>query len=62
VVQPGLQMKVSLFLSDGHVGPVRVDETMVRWSRGEEFGVEFLAVPPTQLQRIQQFVIRTKPL
>lgn len=62
VVQPGLQMKVSLFLSDGHEWPVRVDEAMVRWSRGEEFGVEFLTVRPAQLQRIQQFVIKTKPL
>lgn len=61
-VQPGFQMKVSLFLSDGHEWPVRVDEAIVRWSRGGEFGVEFLAMRPPQLQRIQQFVIKTKPL
>jgi c-di-GMP-binding flagellar brake protein YcgR len=61
-VQPGLQMKVSLFLSDGHEWPVRVDEAIVRWARGGEFGVEFLAMRPPQLRRIQQFVIKTKPL
>jgi c-di-GMP-binding flagellar brake protein YcgR len=61
-VQPGLQMKVSLFLSDGHEWPVRVDEAIVRWARGGEFGVEFVAIRPPQLQRIQQFVIKTKPL
>ena len=59
---PGLQMKVSLFLSDGHDWPVRVDEAVVRWARGGEFGVEFLAIRPAQLQRIQQFVIKTRPL
>lgn len=61
-LQPGLQMKVSLFLSDGLEWPVRVDEAIVRWARGGEFGVEFLAMRPPQLQRIQQFVIKTKPL
>ncbi|MBA2485522.1 MAG: PilZ domain-containing protein [Nitrospira sp.] len=61
-MQPGLQMKVSLFLSDGHEWPVRVDEAIVRWARGGEFGVEFLALRPPQLQRIQQFLIKTKPL
>ncbi|MEP7150126.1 MAG: PilZ domain-containing protein [Nitrospira sp.] len=61
-VQPGLLMKVSLFLSDGHDWPVRVDEAIVRWARGGEFGVEFLAIRPPQLQRIQQYVIKTKPL
>lgn len=61
-IQPGLQMKVSLFLSDGHNWPVRVDEAVVRWARGGEFGVEFLAIRPAQLQRIQQFVIKARPL
>ena len=62
VVQPGLQMNVSLFLSDGHEWPVRIDEAIVRWARGSEFGVEFLAIRPPQLQRIRQFVNKTKPI
>jgi hypothetical protein len=53
---------VSLFLSDGHDWPVRIDDAIVRWARGGEFGVEFLAIRPPQLQRIQQYVIKTKPL
>ncbi len=61
-LHPGLQMKVSLFLSDGHDWPVRIDDAIVRWARGGEFGVEFLAIRPPQLQRIQQYVIKTKPL
>lgn len=61
-MSPGLRLKVSLFLSDGHEWPVRVDEAVVRWARGGEFGVEFLAIRPPQLQRIQQFVIKTRPL
>ena len=62
VMQPGLRMKVSLFLSDGHEWPVRVEEAVVRWARGGEFGVEFLVMRPPQLQRIQQFVIKHRPL
>ena len=54
--------RVSLFLSGGHDWPVRVDEAVVRWARGGEFGVEFLAMRPAQLQRIQQFVIKARPL
>lgn len=61
-VQPGLQMNVSLFVSDGHEWPIRVDEAIVRWARGGEFGVEFLAMRPPQLLRIQQFVIKPKLL
>ncbi len=60
-VPPGLQMKVALFLADGHEWPIRVDEAIVRWARGGEFGIEFLAMRPPQLQRIQQYVIETKP-
>ncbi|KXK01309.1 PilZ domain-containing protein [Nitrospirales bacterium NOB] len=62
VMQPGIQMKVSLFLSDGHDWPVRVDEAIVRWARGGEFGMEFVSMRPPQLQRIQQFLIKAKPL
>ncbi len=61
VMPPGLHMKVSLFLSDGHEWPVRVEEAVVRWARGGEFGVEFLVMRPPQLQRIQQFVIKHRP-
>ena len=59
---PGLRMKVSLFLSDGLEWPVRVDEAVVRWARGGEFGIEFVVMRPPQLQRIQQFVIKHRPL
>jgi hypothetical protein len=62
VVQPGLQMKISLLLSDGHETPVQVDEAIVRWARGGEFGVEFITVCPPQLQRIRQFILKTHPV
>lgn len=32
------------------------------WARGGEFGVEFLVMRPPQLQRIQQFVIKHRPV
>ena len=62
MMPPGLRMKVTLFLSDGHEWPVRVEEAVVLWARGGEFGVEFLVMRPPQLQRIQQFVIKHRPL
>ncbi len=62
MMPPGLRMKVTLFLSDGYEWPVRVEEAVVRWARGGEFGVEFLVMRPPQLQRIQQFVIKHRPL
>jgi hypothetical protein len=61
VMPPGLRLKVSLFLSDGHEWPVRIEEAVVRWARGGEFGVEFVVMRPPQLQRIQQFVIKHRP-
>lgn len=60
-VQPGLRMKISLFLSGREEWPVRVDEAIVRWARGGEFGIEFVAMRPLQLQRIRQFVNGTQP-
>ncbi|MBX3235322.1 MAG: PilZ domain-containing protein [Nitrospiraceae bacterium] len=61
-LEPGLLMKLSLFLPDGHEWPVRIDEAIVRWARGGEFGVQFVKLRPPQLQRIQQYLIKTKPL
>ncbi|HET9961260.1 MAG TPA: PilZ domain-containing protein [Nitrospiraceae bacterium] len=62
MVAPGLQVKVSIFLPDGHEWPVRVDEAIVRWARGGEFGLQFIKLRPPQLQRIQQYLIKAKPL
>ena len=62
VVQPGFKMKVALFPLDGEERPVRVDEAIVQWARGGEFGMEFLVIRPSQFQRIQQFVMQTLPL
>jgi hypothetical protein len=53
---------VSIFLPDGHEWPVRVDEAIVRWARGGEFGLQFIKLRPPQLQRIQQYLIKAKPL
>ncbi len=61
-VDPGLTMKLSIFLQDGHEWPVRVDEAIVRWARGGEFGMQFTVMRPPQLQRIQQYLIKMKPL
>ena len=61
VMSPGLRLKISVFLPDGHEWPVRVEEAVVRWARGGEFGVEFVVMRPPQLQRIQQFVIKHRP-
>ncbi len=59
---PGFRMRVALFLEDGLEWPVRVEEAVVRWARGGEFGIEFVVMRPPQLQRIQQFVIKHRPV
>ncbi|CAE6788824.1 MAG: PilZ domain-containing protein [Nitrospira sp.] len=62
VMPPGFRLRLSLFLTDGLEWPVRVDEAVVRWARGGEVGIEFVVMRPPQLHRIQQFVIKHRPV
>jgi hypothetical protein len=59
-LQVGRKLKLSLFLPDEHTWPVRVEEALVRWVRGCECGMEFIAIRPPHLHRIQQLIMKKK--
>lgn len=55
----GLELQLSLMLPD-HPWPVQVDQAIVRWVRGDIFGLEFLALRPSHLHRIRLLIINTR--
>jgi len=57
--QPGTLLKLSLFLPD-YNWPARVDEAVIRWVQGEEFGVEFTVILPSMRRRILMLMIKTQ--
>jgi hypothetical protein len=59
-VQPGMLLKLSVFLPD-YLWPLRVDEAMVRWVNGQEFGVEFTRIRLAQRERLRALVMKEKP-
>ena len=58
-VQPGMLLKLSVFLPD-YLWPLRVDEAMVRWVNGQEFGVEFTSLRLAQRERLRALVMKEK--
>ena len=62
VVLAGWSLKLRLYLP-GQVAPLVVDQAVVRWSRGLEFGVEFLAMQLKEQERLHRFVstLETQP-
>jgi PilZ domain-containing protein len=40
--------------------PLQVDLAMVRWSNGQEFGMEFLGVPLDYQQRLHELILATE--
>ena len=37
-------------------GPLKVDQAVVRWSKGQEFGLELLQMQPTEQERLRRFI------
>ncbi len=62
VVLAGWSLKLRLYLPDQDA-PLVVDQAVVRWSRGLEFGVEFLAMQLKEQERLHRFVstLETRP-
>ncbi|ALA61192.1 PilZ domain-containing protein [Nitrospira moscoviensis] len=58
-VQPGMALKLSLFLPD-HNWPLRVDRGIVRWVAGQEFGVEFTTIRMAQRERLRALVMKRR--
>lgn len=58
-LQPGMTLKLSLFLPD-HKWPLRVDQAIVRWVEGQEFGLEFVSIRLAQRERLRALLMKVK--
>ncbi len=52
-------LRLSLFLPD-HKWPLRIDEAVVRWVNGQQFGLEFNSIRIAQRERLRALVMQTK--
>ncbi|HSF67460.1 MAG TPA: PilZ domain-containing protein [Nitrospiraceae bacterium] len=58
-VQAGMTLRLSLFLHDQQ-WPLRIDEALVRWVRGENFGLEFTGIRAAQRERVRSIIMKAK--
>jgi hypothetical protein len=58
-VQVGMTLRLSLFLHD-QKWPLRIDESMVRWINGANFGLEFTGIRPAQRERVRAIIMKAK--
>jgi hypothetical protein len=59
-VKPGTSLKLSLFLPD-HPWPLRIDQGIVRWIDGQQFGVEFTSIRLAQRERLRALIMKARP-
>lgn len=55
----GMVLKLSLFLSD-FKWPLRIDQAIVRWIDGKEFGLEFTSIRLAQRERLRSLIMKAK--
>jgi hypothetical protein len=58
-VQTGMTFRLSLFLHD-QKWPLRIDEALVRWVKGANFGLEFTGIRPAQRERVRAIIMAAK--
>jgi hypothetical protein len=58
-VQVGMTLRLSLFLRD-QVWPVRIEGAMVRWAKGNSFGLEFVEIRSAPRERIRWLLMKIK--
>ena len=58
-VRVGMMFRLSLFLHD-QKWPLRIDESLVRWVKGESFGLEFTGIRPAQRERVRDIIMKAK--
>ena len=51
-VQPGVSLEVRI-LSIEHEAPIQIQQALVRWSRGRQFGLEFVTMDTDEWARLQ---------
>jgi hypothetical protein len=55
----GMLLKLSLFLPD-YKWPLRVDQAIVRWIDGSEFGLEFTSIRLAQRERMRGLIMKVR--
>ncbi len=55
VPEAGAGLKVELFLPD-YPRPLKVERSVVRWVKGDTFGVEFVDIQASQRERLRVFL------
>jgi len=58
-LQKDMILKLSLFLPD-YRWPLRVDQAIVRWIDGQEFGLEFIHLRLAQRERLRALLMKIK--
>jgi PilZ domain len=58
-VQVDTTLRLSLFLGDQQ-WPVRIDGAIVRWVKGNSFGLEFSGIRSAQRERIRAMIMKAK--
>ena len=54
-VQPGASLEVRITTIE-HEPPIQIQQSLVRWSRGRQFGLEFETMAPEEWARLQHTV------
>lgn len=54
-----MPLKLSLFLSD-FKWPLRIDQAIVRWIDGKQFGLEFTSIRLAQRERLRNLIMKSK--
>ena len=54
-VQPGASLEVRIAAIE-HEPPIQIQQGLVRWSRGRQFGLEFVTMAPEEWARLQHTV------
>lgn len=58
-VEPGMSLKLSIFLPD-HQWPLRIEQSIVRWTDGQQFGVEFTNIRLAQRERLRALIMKAR--
>lgn len=55
-VEVGMQLRLSIFLGD-QKWPLRIERAIVRWVRGQTFGLEFIGIRLAQRERLRALIM-----
>jgi hypothetical protein len=55
-VEVGMHLRLSIFLGD-QKWPLRIDQAIVRWVRGQNFGLEFIGIRSAQRERLRAMIM-----